>query len=291
MAICKFCGKSAGWFSDVHPYCKSAHDSAEIELASMVADFLSDSTATNQKNRVAEICQKGRLSPIERVDIEERAISQHIDAKLREGLITESDERVLLTKLAALQGEPVAPLSSELTFSMLSALNDDDFGGPWLKLLKNALLRDLLSGELPHRVVITDAPPFNMTRDESFVWAFTDVGYYEHQTKRQYVGGSHGMSVRIMKGLYYRFGAYQGEVVAHDQMVHRDTGLLAITSKNLYFSGSTKRFRIALAKIAFFEPFKNGTTIQMASVSSKPQYFVTGDGWFTTNLLKNLAAF
>jgi hypothetical protein len=48
-------------------------------------------------------------------------------------------------------------------------------------------------------------------------------------------------------------------------------------------------FRIPYAKIVSFEPFDNGLGIMRDGVSAKPQIFVTHDGWFSYNLVSNLA--
>ena len=56
-----------------------------------------------------------------------------------------------------------------------------------------------------------------------------------------------------------------------------------------FFAGSSKRFRVAYNKIVTFEPFSDGIGIQRDAASAKPQSFETGDGWFTYNLITNLA--
>jgi hypothetical protein len=96
-------------------------------------------------------------------------------------------------------------------------------------------------------------------------------------------------SVRVAKGLYYRAGAFKGKRVETHETVHADTGLLGITNKHIYFSGSAKSFRIRYDKIVSFEPFSDGIGLHRDAVTAKPQSFVTGDGWFTYNLITNAA--
>ena len=53
----------------------------------------------------------------------------------------------------------------------------------------------------------------NFQKGEQIVWAFPGADYLEDKTKRQYVGGSQGVSIRVMKkAVYYRVGAFKGSL-------------------------------------------------------------------------------
>jgi hypothetical protein len=84
-------------------------------------------------------------------------------------------------------------------------------------------------------------------------------------------------------------GSFRGHPVETTERVHVDTGILAVTTKHIYFHGSTKSFRVRFDKIVSFTPYSNGIGIQRDASTAKPQVFVTGDGWFTYNLLVNIA--
>ena len=58
---------------------------------------------------------------------------------------------------------------------------------------------------------------------------------------------------------------------------------------DLYFAGVGKTFRAAYSKIISFEPYTDGFGIMRDAATSKPQIFVTGYGWFSYNLVTNLA--
>jgi len=163
-----------------------------------------------------------------------------------------------------------------------------DRNGSWTKVVKGAVIRDLLNGVVPQRVKVTGGLPFNFMASEQLVWVFSGVKYLEDKTRRQYVGGYSGVSVRVMKGVYYRTGGFRGNPVETTERVHMDTGTLAVTTKHLYFAGSAKSFRIRHDKIVSFTPYSDGVAIQRDAQTAKPQVFVTGDGWFTHNLLANI---
>lgn len=105
------------------------------------------------------------------------------------------------------------------------------------------------------------------------------------------MGGSSGVSIRVMKGVYYHVGGFKGRAIDRAERVHEDTGVVGITTKQIYFSGAKKAFRIPYTKIVSFEPFSNGLGLIRDAASAKPQFFVTHDGWFTYNLVTNLARF
>jgi len=164
-----------------------------------------------------------------------------------------------------------------------------DRHGMHSKVAKAAVLRDLMQGKLPQRIKVAGGLPFSLLKTEHLIWLFTDVGYLEDQVRREYVGRSSGLSIRLAKGVYYRVGAFRGHPVTKTDRVHVDTGLLGVTNKHLYFAGPLKSFRVRHDKIVSIMPFSDGAGIVRDAASAKPQVFVTGDGWFTVNLLADAA--
>jgi hypothetical protein len=151
------------------------------------------------------------------------------------------------------------------------------------------VLREVLNGVVPKRMTFNSNLPINFQKGEQIVWVFPESSYLEDKTRRQYVGQSKGVSVRVMKGVYYRVGAFQGQPVEWIERVHLDTGYVVITNKNLYFAGPSKSLRIPYKKIVSFLSFSDSIGIIRDAANAKPQIFVTGDGWFPYNLLTNLA--
>ena len=72
----------------------------------------------------------------------------------------------------------------------------------WDRMAKSAVLRDLMQGVIPKRMRFDGNLPLNFQKGEQVVWVFDQVDYLEEKTRRQYVGGSSGISVRVMKGVY-----------------------------------------------------------------------------------------
>ena len=110
-----------------------------------------------------------------------------------------------------------------------------------------------------------------------------DVDYLETVVRRERRGTSHGVSIRVARGLYYSPGQFRSRPIEWEE-----TGL---TTKHLYFSGPKKKFRVRYDKILASGPYQDGFGIMRDAQTAKPQSFVTGDGWFAYNLAVNLAQF
>jgi hypothetical protein len=198
---------------------------------------------------------------------------QSVNKCLEDGILEEAEEHRLVA------------FKNALGFSE----EDLDKHGAHSRLVKAAVLRDVLGGVIPARFTINETLPINLQKGEKVVWVFGNSDYLEDKTKRTYQGGSRGVSIRVMSGLYYRVGAFKGSPVYSTERVLVDKGYVYITNKHIYFSGPSKSLRVPYNKIVSFLPFDDGIGIVRDAQTAKPQIFKTGDGWFTYNLLVNLA--
>ncbi|MCK4529296.1 hypothetical protein KAW18_18185 [candidate division WOR-3 bacterium] len=274
MGDCKFCGKPAGFLRGAHKVCEFLHNEAKNKIISLVENAGS---------------QGGNLPSLEK-NINEEAISGYIDKTKANQLMVEGWEKAVERAFddGVLTDDEESSLTELMAHFSLSQAELDK-NGAYSKIVKGAVLRDIFEGKIPERVKVDGNLPFNLQKTEKIIWVFQDVEYYEQKKKTQYVGGSQGVSIRIAKGLYYRAGAFKGERVETHETIHADTGLLGVTNKHIYFSGGAKSFRIRHDKIVSFEPFSDGIGLQRDAATAKPQSFVTGDGWFTYNLITNVA--
>lgn len=274
MGDCKFCRKPSGFLRGLHKECKSKHNDAGNKIISLVenigsngGDFLS------LEKQITENALSGYIdsSKINQFVVSgwEKAVERAFD----DGVLTEGEESSLV---------------SLMEYFSLSQVQLDK-NGAYTKIVKGAVLRDVFEGIIPERVKTDGNLPFNFQKNEKVIWVFQNVEYYEQKKRTQYVGRSQGVSIRIAKGIYYRTGAFKGERVETHETIHTDTGILGITNKHIYFTGDDKSFRIRHDKIVSFEPFSDGIGLQRDAITAKPQSFVTGDGWFTYNLITNVA--
>lgn len=274
MGNCIYCGEPAGFLKKTHKECKQRHEQGKSEIVSLIGKVGSE--GGDLKRLESSIEQVASSSHIDTSTMNALVISgweKAVDVAFDDGILTEEEESAL----------------SELKQHFSLSQQELDRNGALTKIVKGAVLRDILDGKLPERMQFDGNLPFNLQKTEKVIWVFQDVNYYEEKTRTRYVGGSQGVSVRIAKGLYYRTGAFKGERVQTSETIHADTGLLGVTNKHIYFAGPSKRFRINYNKIVAFEPFSDGIGVQRDAQTAKPQSFSTGDGWFTYNLITNLA--
>lgn len=274
MGNCIYCGRPAGILRRRHRECQEKHDRGWESMVRMAKDAaLGMDQLENIEVRLAEVAEE---SFIKHEQVKEALIAgweEAVQHFLEDGNLEAGEE----SRLAA--------YAEHLGFSQ-EDLNKKGF---YTKFVQGAVLRELMEGKIPKRFNVIGALPFNFQKSETLVWAFTNVAYYEERSRRHYVGGSHGVSFRIAKGVYYRIGSFKGYPVETQEKVRVDTGILAVTTKHIYFGGERKSFRVPYNKIVSFTPYSDGIGIQRDASSAKPQIFVTGDGWFTYNLVVNLA--
>lgn len=197
-----------------------------------------------------------------------------LDDFLEDNLVSEDEEK----KLSAFK--------EHLNLSQ----DELDKNGRFTTLVKNAILRDIVNGKLPKRITLSTPLPFNLQKGESLIWAFPSTKCYQQVSRREYIGKRSGCSIRIAKGIYYRTSAFRGTPIVTTEMSLIDTGVLGVTQKHIYFLGQNKSHRIPYKKVVSFVPCSDGFGVHRDGVSSKPQFFGTGDGWFSYNLLTNIAA-
>jgi len=278
---CKYCGKPAGFLRGKHKECEEKHQQQERVIQGGRQSIVNEATlAINNGDSLDELLQKitsiehrSLVPNTERGFLLVKAWENAVDKFLDDGILDEAEEKRL----------------TEFKERFSLSQNQLDINGAFTKTAKSAVIRDVLNGIIPQRITIDGNLPINFQKGEQIVWVFPHSKYYEDKTRRTYAGGSHGVGVRVMKGVYYRTGSFKGRAVEHTERVHIDTGWVVVTSKNIYFAGPSKSTRIPYAKIVSFEPYSNGVGVIRDATTAKPQTFVTGDGWFTYNLVANLA--
>ena len=202
-----------------------------------------------------------------------RAWEAAVEGSLEDGVFTLDEENALARYLNH--------------FNLTSGDVNDN--GAHTSLVQAAVIRDVANGIIPQRQNVQGNLPFNLMKSEQLVWVIDGVDYLETVTRRERRGSSQGVSIRVARGLYYRPSTFRSRAVEWEETQRLDNGLLGLTTKHIYFAGSSKRFRVRYDRIVTFEPYSDGLGIMRDAQTAKPQSFITGDGWFVYNLATNLA--
>ena len=274
MSKCKYCGEDAGLLRKRHKECQQKYDtgiSRVLEYASSAATGLVAPIDVDQG--IQEIASESFLDDSSLNKQLIIAFENAVESALEDNVLTQAEEGALETYIDH--------------FGL--SQNDLDEDDAFTDFVKAGVLRIILEGKVPDKINIEGVLPFNFLKSEKLIWVFQAVPYYEPKRSTSYSGSYTGVSVRVAKGLYYRTGGFRGNPVVTTQTTQIDSGIFGVTTKHVYFTGSVKSFRIKYNKIVSFTPFSDGISIQRDAASAKPQTFITGDGWFTYNLLVNIA--
>lgn len=281
MGNCEYCGEPAGFMRSKHAECEQRYleqdriiQSGRKRIGVEVSRAIKGSDTFDELEKaISEIEQSSLVPSSERNALLVKGWENSVEQFLEDGILDATEEKRLV----------------EFKERFALSQGDLDKNGAFTKIVKAGVLRDVLSGIVPQRMSVDGHIPINFQKGEQVVWVFAGSKYLEDKTRRQFVGGSQGVSIRVMKGVYYRVGAFKGHAVEHTERVHIDTGWVVVTTKNIYFAGPRKSVRLPYAKIISFEPFSDGVGVMRDAATAKPQIFVTGDGWFTYNLVTNLS--
>jgi len=271
---CIYCHKSAGWFRDKHKGCEARHERATNWIVTDAKHAMrSSGDLSALQDFVLKLAADSYIAKTELSGLLVRAWESAVEAALEDGVLTSEEETALV--------------HAQQYFNWTQ--NDLNGKGTYSRLAEAGVLRDVLEGKPSTRLRVEGQLPFNFQKGEHLVWLFPDVKYYEVRTRRTYVGGYQGASIRVARGVYYRLGGFRGTPIDSPGTVHADTGAFAVTDTHLYFAGQAKSFRIRYDKIVSFTPYSDGIGLQRDAVTAKPQAFLTGHGWFAYNLVVNLA--
>lgn len=274
MGKCKYCGNSAGWFSSKHKDCEQKHtktinDISDISYRAITEHIDADET----RSLIQELQSAGFVNNQELEAAVGEGITRAVDRFLDDNFLSEEEEDSIDKYLEIL------PISGE----QLSALGLSE------KIVKASIIRSISQGDIPDpKFSINGNLPFLFQKSEKLIWVFQGVEYLEQRTRTEYHGGSQGVSIRITKGVYYRTGAFKGQRVEVEELKNIGTGIVALTSKHIYFGGSQTSFKIPYTKIVALKTYSDGIQVQKDGVRSKPQFFKGLDGWFASNIITNL---
>jgi hypothetical protein len=275
MGKCIYCGNPAGFFRKKHNECVQKYLSGQKEIKSATLEtIMNNGDFELLKQMVHQIANENYIEEGTINRMLASGFNLAVNNFLEDGILSEEEEE------KAGQFQYFFKLPQEI-------INKN---GALEKVNKAAILRELVNGKLPEsRIIIDGNLPFNFQKGEKLIWLFQNVEFHEQRIKTSFRGVSRGVSVKIMKGVYYRTGLFQGNPVRTAEMTFMGVGLMALTNKNIYFASSSKSLKIPYNKIITFEPYEDGLGLQKDGVSAKPQIFKNIDGWFAYNVVQNIS--
>ena len=274
MRKCKYCGRDAGFFHSKHSECEQLHLDGVARMKDILAtcfqrkeDFYLLRNELQNISRDAfvsdDICRKIYCESLD------EAIEQYLD----DGIIDTNEERVV-ARFMQFTGLPQQVLNANKSLE---------------KVVQSKVLQELLNGQVPSpRITISGNFPFILGKNEHMLWLFRDVTLQMQKVRRETVGRTRGVSIRICKGVYYRTGGFRGHPIETTYMQRIGTGSVCLTDKNLYFHSPEKSLKIPFSKILSLDPYSNGMGLQKDGADDKPMFFENLNSWFCYNVISNL---
>lgn len=196
-------------------------------------------------------------------------IEHVVELAYKDGIISE-DEESKITEILAHYGMKASDLPRY----------------PHEMLIKGLIIRDLLEGKCPDRIVVPNNT-FNLMKSEKMIFAFSGMPISEIKTVSEYQAGSQGFSFRIMKGVYYHAGGTKGKRIEKKTVKSLGCSDVVITNKHVYFQANGDAMRIKHDKIVSIIPDSEGVTVFRDGARQNPLCFQTDDAWFLANVMKN----
>jgi hypothetical protein len=270
MGTCIYCGQPAGFLRWRHKSCHELHKTAATKIPEFFVKALDSSVEPPRFHALAhEIARTHYVGDQEFRKVVIQGLVAAIDTAFKEHGLTEHDD------------QRIASLCNEF------GLAANDLGAAGIRFAKAEILRRLDQGKFPAGTTFQNVP-INLEHNESMIWLFNNVTYYTIQNRTLYVGTSQGISVRVMKGLYYRVGAFHGEPIRTEYLSDEGRGIFLIASHNVYFWSPRKAVKIPIKKILSVLPYSDGLQIMRDGERSTPQIFRLDDPAFAADAIARL---
>lgn len=274
MGKCRYCGLDAGFFSSKHDECEQKFQRGLSAIRQIITTcFVRKEDFYLKAADIKRICADSYIDEISFKKELRIAFDEAVEGYLDDGIIDAAEERMVARFVQY----------SELPQNFLNANKSLE------KVMQAKVLQDILQGNVPApRITIAGDFPFMLNKTEHLIWLFRNITLHQQKTKREYVGRTRGVSVRVMKGVYYRTGGFKGQPVETTYMQKIGMGSVCLTDKHLYFSSPEKSLKIPYSKILTVESYSNGVGVQKDGVNEKPFFFEGLNSWFTYNVISNL---
>lgn len=275
MGDCRICGQPAGLFRSVHKKCEADRSDAMAKFIEVLPGYaaLPDEKANLDGLRafVEKLSAKANFDEQEFKDFARREIQGTINSIMADNDISDCELNRLNEIFLACDLSP-------------SDLNEDSTD----ILVNGLILRDLKNGIVRSRIPFASELPINLKSGEEVLWFTAPATRMETKTKTKYIGGSHGFSFRIMRGVSYRVGAFRGEPIQTTSLVPMGVGGMAVTNFAVYFLGSGASYRMSISTIATVEAYADG--ICLTPNRGKSQIFLIKNPTFASELVKAIGA-
>lgn len=113
----------------------------------------------------------------------------------------------------------------------------------------------------------------NMVSGEQAYWTEPVTLYEERVVRRETVGRSRGVSIRVMRGVSYRIGGSRGQSMPVYGDVPVAAGDLILTNQRVIFKGDKKSIALQWRDVIGIDPYTNAITIHSGKAKQPLRFF------------------
>jgi hypothetical protein len=181
-----------------------------------------------------------------------------------------ADQAVRTYSQAVLTDDVVSADEEEAFSEVCDAVGIDD--ETWNTKYRDVLFSLTIAKVNDGRLEAIDSPHV-MTKKNEVVHLEMTASLMKEVLKREFRGGSSGVSFRIAPGVRYRVGAFRGHsVVVGSELQVADTGVLAVTSTRIVFMGGRKTMEVPFAKLVGMDGFSDGLRLHASNRQNAPLF-------------------
>lgn len=189
-----------------------------------------------------------------------------VDAAAHKQKIDECDRRI-----ASISSDGIITLEEENELSELMrslGLTESDLPDMSRRTLFDARMLTTIS-----RGVFPELQVSLLLKPNEICHFMSPAQLMEELTKTRYVGGSHGASFRVAKGVTFRTGSFRGQPIKENYAKITDDGTLYVTNKKVLFVGMKKNVSYPINKIVDITKYTDGIKFQKEN-ENKPRVFL-----------------
>ncbi|MGH6710924.1 MAG: hypothetical protein ACREEK_18365 [Bradyrhizobium sp.] len=274
---CPICGKPVAISLSAHTECKAALANAKSDIQSVFVGFVANLDDSSTPSPVA--LQESVSTRAQILCLTQNAIREVVQAGYNAAVRAVFADRDLSDK----ELDRLEAIRSSFDFDLKATLDPATV----VMMKQVAVLRELKQGRLPNAPARSETRLLVLKKGEQVIWEFGNITRLEMTTDAQYVGRSQGISVRIISGVSYRFGASKGRKVETNVLKNCGLGTLSITNKRIQFLSQTGNKSVSIDDIDVVDRYADG--IGVAPKRGKAQIFKGIETAFAAELILAVA--
>lgn len=163
MGNCIYCTQPAGIFKKYHTKCLEKFNIGKREVINVICDAVSENMDyTTLEKRIDEISSRSFITGNLKNELLIKGWETAVEKAFDDGILTEQE------------GSEFIGFIDHYGFDQQIL----DKNGCYSKVVKGAVLRDIMNGEIPERVTLSSPLPLNFQKDERLIWIFQNVDYF-----------------------------------------------------------------------------------------------------------------